>query len=69
MQKINPQKINLFVLNSLKIKKRKLERIIGYKSSNMPSVYLGMPFFQGRVRASYWEIAQQNPKKVNGVEK
>lgn len=56
MQKINLQKTNLFVLNSQKAKKSKLARIIGCKSSKLPSVYLGMPFFEGRIKASYWEI-------------
>lgn len=55
MQKINLLKTNLFVLNSSEVKKRKLARIIGCKSSKLPLVYLGMPFFEGRIKANYWE--------------
>ena len=55
MQKINLQKTNLFILNSSKVKKSKLARIIGCKSSNFPLVYLGMPLFEGRIRATFQE--------------
>jgi len=56
MQKINLQKTKLFILHSSQVRKRKLANIIRCQSSEFPSVYLGMPFFEGRIRASYWEV-------------
>lgn len=53
MQKVNFQKINLFVLISSEVKKIKLARILGCKSNNLPSIYLGMPFFEGTIRVNY----------------
>lgn len=67
MQKINLQKINLFMLNSSKGKKRKLTRILGCQSSNLPFIYRGMPFFEGRVKANYWEsLLNKIQKKLVG---
>jgi len=67
LQKVNFHKTNLFMLNSFEAKKRKLARILGCKSSNMLAVYLGMPFFEGRIKASYWEnLLNKIQKKLVG---
>lgn len=55
IQKINLQKIKLFVLHSSQVKRRKLANIFGCQSSELPSVYLKMLFFEGRIKASYWK--------------
>lgn len=43
------------MLNSIKNKKKRLDKIMGCQIDILPTKYLGMPLFEGRLRTKYWD--------------
>ena len=53
-QLINAQKSKIYFFNTKKLISKKVKRILGFFEDFLPSVYLGIPFFMGSNRSSYW---------------
>jgi hypothetical protein len=53
-QAINAQKSKIFFFNMNKVISDKIKKILGFTEDFLPSIYLGIPFFMGSNKSSYW---------------
>lgn len=58
-QAINAQKSKIYFFNTNKVISDKIKQILGFTEDFLPSVYLGIPFFMGSNKSSYWSSVIQ----------
>ena len=55
-QAINEKKLKLYIFNTNKVISDKIFKILGFTVDFLPSKYLGIPFFMGTNKISYWSL-------------
>ena len=53
-QTINEQKSKVYIFNTNKVISDKIVKLLGFTMDFLPSKYLGIPFFMGTNKRSYW---------------
>lgn len=52
--KFNTSKSKIYVFNTKEAIKEKIIKLLGFKQTDFPCAYLGIPFFKGPNKATYW---------------
>ena len=58
-QIVNVQKSKIYFFNTAQLVSDKFKQTLGFLEDFLPSVYLGIPFFMGSNKASYWSSVIQ----------
>lgn len=67
VQKINYSKSRIFLFNTNDRRSRRIANILGCQIGNLPSPYLGIPLFSGKMKKDLWNpIIEKITRKLAG---